>query len=126
MERLDGVRAPGPRLVRVSALWRDPGRDDGDPAAFCDGVTVYPDHIAGHGAAVAVLAAVIGRARSGRGAALGIAQADVAVMHLGPALAAQSVLPGAVAPVGNVFPGHVPAGSSGARATTSGACSPSR
>jgi crotonobetainyl-CoA:carnitine CoA-transferase CaiB-like acyl-CoA transferase len=34
-----------------------------------------------------VLAAVIGRAGSGRGAALEIAQADVAVMHLGPVLA---------------------------------------
>ncbi len=66
----------------VSELWRDP---DG---AFCDGVTVYPDHVAAHVAAIAVLAAVIGRARSGRGAALEVAQADVAVMHLGPVLAA--------------------------------------
>jgi crotonobetainyl-CoA:carnitine CoA-transferase CaiB-like acyl-CoA transferase len=65
----------------VSELWRDP---DG---AFCDGVTVYPDHVAAHVAAIAVLAAVIGRAGSGRGAALEIAQADVAVMHLGPVLA---------------------------------------
>jgi crotonobetainyl-CoA:carnitine CoA-transferase CaiB-like acyl-CoA transferase len=65
----------------VSELWRDP---DG---AFCDGVTVYPDHVAAHVAAIAVLAAVIGRARSGRGTALEVAQADVAVMHLGPVLA---------------------------------------
>ena len=76
----------------VSELWRDP---DG---AFCDGVTVYPDHVAAHVAAIAVLAAVIGRARSGRGAALEVAQADVAVMHLGPVLAAlgagQSGAPG--------------------------------
>jgi crotonobetainyl-CoA:carnitine CoA-transferase CaiB-like acyl-CoA transferase len=72
------VRASG----GISELWRDP---DG---AFCDGVTVYPDHVAAHVAAIAVLAAVIGRARSGRGAALEVAQADVAVMHLGPVLAA--------------------------------------
>jgi crotonobetainyl-CoA:carnitine CoA-transferase CaiB-like acyl-CoA transferase len=65
----------------VSELWRDPG------GAFCDGVTVYPDHVAAHVAAIAVLAAVIGRTRSGRGAALEVAQADVAVMHLGPVLA---------------------------------------
>ncbi len=50
-------------------------------------MTVYPDHVAAHVAAIAVLAAVIGRSYSGRGAALEIAQADVAVMHLGPVLA---------------------------------------
>ena len=94
----------------ISALWRDPERSDADPAAFCDGATVYPDHIAGHVAAVAVLAAVIGRARSGRGAALEIAQADVAVMHLGPALATESLTPGTVEAAGNAVPGHAPAG----------------
>lgn len=66
----------------VSALWQD------QTGAFCDGATVYPDHVAAHVAAVAVLAAVIGRGRSGRGAALETAQADVAVTHLGPVLAA--------------------------------------
>jgi crotonobetainyl-CoA:carnitine CoA-transferase CaiB-like acyl-CoA transferase len=66
----------------VSALWQDRA------GAFCDGATVYPDHVAAHVAAVAVLAAVIGRGRSGRGAALETAQADVAVTHLGPVLAA--------------------------------------
>jgi crotonobetainyl-CoA:carnitine CoA-transferase CaiB-like acyl-CoA transferase/NTP pyrophosphatase (non-canonical NTP hydrolase) len=75
----------------VTALWRDPELPLGDPAAFCDGSTVYPDHIAGHVAAVAVLAALIGRSRSARGAAIEIAQADVALMHLGPALAAESL-----------------------------------
>ena len=64
----------------VSALWQD------QTGAFCDGATVYPDHVAAHVAAVAVLAAVIGRGRSGRGAALETAQADVAVTHLGPVL----------------------------------------
>jgi crotonobetainyl-CoA:carnitine CoA-transferase CaiB-like acyl-CoA transferase len=78
----------------ISELWRDP---DG---AYCDGVTVYPDHVAGHVAAIAVLAAVIGRARTGRGAALEVAQADVAVMHLGPVLAAgASAEPGRTAAV---------------------------
>jgi crotonobetainyl-CoA:carnitine CoA-transferase CaiB-like acyl-CoA transferase len=108
-----GSMGYGP-LVRascgISALWRDPQRDEADPAAFCDGSTVYPDHIAGHVAAVAVLAAVIGRARSGRGAAVQTAQADVAVMHLGPVLAAKSLLPGSAAPAGGTVPAHVPAG----------------
>ena len=108
-----GSMGYGP-LVRascgVSALWRDPQADEADPAAFCDGSTVYPDHIAGHVAAVAVLAAVIGRARSGRGAAVQTAQADVAVMHLGPVLAAESLLPGSAPPAGGPVPAHVPAG----------------
>jgi crotonobetainyl-CoA:carnitine CoA-transferase CaiB-like acyl-CoA transferase len=68
----------------VSALWQD------QTGAFCDGATVYPDHVAAHVAAVAVLAAVIGRGRTGRGAAIETAQADVAVTHLGPVLAARA------------------------------------
>jgi len=85
----------------VTALWRDPELPLDDPAAFCDGSTVYPDHTAGHVAAVAVLAALIGRSRSSRGAAIEIAQADVALMHLGPVLAAESL---ALSPAA-----HVPA-----------------
>jgi crotonobetainyl-CoA:carnitine CoA-transferase CaiB-like acyl-CoA transferase len=72
----------------VSVLWRDPELPGDDPAGYCDGSTVYPDHIAGHVSAVAVLAAVIGRERTGRGALVETAQADVAIMHLGPSLAA--------------------------------------
>jgi crotonobetainyl-CoA:carnitine CoA-transferase CaiB-like acyl-CoA transferase len=74
----------------VSALWRAPGPDAAGPAAACDGSTVYPDHVAGHLAAAAVLAALIGRERTGRGTSVQIAQADVAVTHLGPVLAAAS------------------------------------
>ncbi|KPM52219.1 CoA-transferase [Frankia sp. R43] len=93
----------------VSALWRDPTRAETDSQAYCDGSTVYPDHIAGHVTAVAALAAVIRRARSGRGAALETAQADVAVMPLGPALAAASLAPGSAAP-GTAAPGTVDGG----------------
>jgi crotonobetainyl-CoA:carnitine CoA-transferase CaiB-like acyl-CoA transferase len=74
----------------VSALWRYPGQDLAGPAALCDGATVYPDHVAGHLAAAAVLAALIGRERTGRGTLVQMAQADVAVMALGPILAAAS------------------------------------
>ncbi|MBA3743511.1 MAG: CoA transferase [Sporichthya sp.] len=81
----------------VSTLWRYP---EGDPnhETYCDGATVYPDHIAAHVGAVAVLAAVINRARTGQGSALELAQADVAVMHLGPLLAQESRRPGTVRP----------------------------
>jgi crotonobetainyl-CoA:carnitine CoA-transferase CaiB-like acyl-CoA transferase len=94
----------------VSALWRDPDVDGADPAAFCDAATVYPDHVAGHVAAVAVLAAIIARARSGRGANLEIAQVDVAMMALGPILADEARQPGSAVAAGNAVPGHAPAG----------------
>ena len=72
----------------VSALWREPDLHAAGAGAVCDGATVYPDHVAGHLAAAAVLAALIGRERTGRGTSVQMAQADVAVMHLGPLLAA--------------------------------------
>jgi crotonobetainyl-CoA:carnitine CoA-transferase CaiB-like acyl-CoA transferase len=71
----------------VTTLWR-----------HCDGATVYPDHIAAHVAAVAILAAVIDRARTGEGRSLELAQADVAVMHLGALLAGEFLHPGTVGP----------------------------
>ena len=72
----------------VSALWRDPQLPATDPAGYCDGSTVYPDHVAAHVTAIAVLAAIIGRAQRGRGALVETAQADVAIVHLGPILSA--------------------------------------
>lgn len=80
----------------VSALWRYP---EGDPnsGTYCDGSTVYPDHIAAHVAAVGIIAALINRTRTGQGAALELAQADVAIVHLGPLLAQESLHPGATA-----------------------------
>lgn len=71
----------------VTTLWQ-----------HCDGATVYPDHIAAHVAAVAILALLLDRARTGQGSALEMAQADVAVMHLGPLLAQESLHPGSVGP----------------------------
>ncbi len=115
-----GARGPwrkrmgyGP-LVRascgLSALWRDPAADPADPAAFCDGSTVYPDHVAAHVTAVAVLAAVIGRARTGRGGAVDTAQADAALVALGPVLARSSLRPGAESAEGNARRGAAPSG----------------
>lgn len=110
-----GARGPwrtrmgyGP-LVRascgVSALWQDPGTGD-----FCDGSTVYPDHVAGQVAAVAALAVLIGRGASGPGRSIEIAQADTAVMALGPTLARASLDPVASGPEGNRRSGVAPAG----------------
>jgi crotonobetainyl-CoA:carnitine CoA-transferase CaiB-like acyl-CoA transferase len=71
----------------VTTLWQ-----------YCDGATVYPDHIAAHVQAVAILAALIDRARTGAGRSLELAQADVAVVHLGPLLAQESLEPGSISP----------------------------
>ncbi|WP_331244926.1 CoA transferase [Mycobacterium colombiense] len=115
-----GNRGPGRSrmgygpLVRVScgvaALWRDPSADAADPRAFCDGLTVYPDHSAAHAAAVAVLAAIIGRGANGMGQAVEVPQADVALSALGPTLAAASRRPGQVIAEGNRRSGAAPAG----------------
>jgi crotonobetainyl-CoA:carnitine CoA-transferase CaiB-like acyl-CoA transferase len=98
----------------LSALWRDTGSDPDDPAAFCDGATVYPDHIAGHAAAVAGLAAIIGRGATGPGQAIEVPQADVAVYALGPTLASRSSRasgwPGGAGAEGNRRSGLAPAG----------------
>jgi crotonobetainyl-CoA:carnitine CoA-transferase CaiB-like acyl-CoA transferase len=90
----------------VSTLWRYPAGDP-DADTYCDGATVYPDHIAAHVGAVAVLACVIQRARTGQGSAIELAQADVAVMHLGPLLAQESLHPGTVGPAARPEPGAV-------------------
>lgn len=94
----------------LSSLWRDLDADPDEPSAFCDGSTVYPDHIAGHAAAVAALAAVIGRGTSGAGHAIEVPQADVAVFALGATLASHSNRPGLVDAEGNRRSGVAPAG----------------
>jgi crotonobetainyl-CoA:carnitine CoA-transferase CaiB-like acyl-CoA transferase len=94
----------------LSSLWRDTDSNPDEPSAFCDGSTVYPDHIAGHAAAVAALAAIIGRGATGSGQAIEVPQADVAVYALGPTLAAASIRPGAVDAEGNRRSGLAPAG----------------
>jgi crotonobetainyl-CoA:carnitine CoA-transferase CaiB-like acyl-CoA transferase len=99
----------------LSSLWRDTDANPDEPSAYCDGSTVYPDHVAGHAAAVAALAAVIGRGATGAGRAIEVPQADVAVYALGPTLArasraAASSQPGGVDAEGNRRTGLAPAG----------------
>ncbi|TAM65788.1 CoA transferase [Mycobacterium sp.] len=94
----------------LSSLWRDTDANPDEPSAFCDGSTVYPDHVAGHAAAVAALAAIIGRGATGAGHAIEVPQADVAVYALGPTLAAASSQPGSVDAEGNLRGGLAPAG----------------
>ncbi|ORL16005.1 CaiB/BaiF CoA transferase family protein [Prescottella equi] len=90
----------------VSALWRYPDNAE----LLCDGQTVYPDHIAAHVAAVAVLAALIDRRRTGRGTDLEIAQADTALIQLGTQLVTEGLRPGTVTAPGNADPYAAPSG----------------
>ena len=71
---------------------------------------MYPDHIGGQVAAVAVLAALIARLSSGRGAEIEVAQADTALVALGGRLVRESLAPGSVSAVGNTDPFAAPAG----------------
>lgn len=71
-------------LVRASTgitrLWR--GADKQQSAQFFDATTIFPDHVAARITAIATLAALIRRERTGTGAHVHISQAEVAVNQL--------------------------------------------
>jgi crotonobetainyl-CoA:carnitine CoA-transferase CaiB-like acyl-CoA transferase len=71
----------------LTSLWRYPE----DEESFSDSTVVHPDHYAARLAAITTLAALIDRRRTGRGAAIGIAQAESILMQLAGRLAARSV-----------------------------------
>ncbi|GAA3527998.1 CoA transferase [Nocardioides daeguensis] len=83
--------------VGVTSLWK---YDAADPESW-DGVTVYPDHVAARVAALAVAAALVDRARSGRGHRVEVAQSDVVLHQLGTLAAHESLVPGTARAVGN-------------------------
>jgi crotonobetainyl-CoA:carnitine CoA-transferase CaiB-like acyl-CoA transferase len=74
----------GPILMSFSGmtyLWRDPGVER--PGAACQ--TAFPDFVAPSYGAIAVLAALNYRARTGKGQYIDISQAETAASMLGPA-----------------------------------------
>ncbi|MFC4585232.1 CaiB/BaiF CoA transferase family protein [Sphaerisporangium corydalis] len=97
-------------LVRAStaltALWRYPEAEDG----FSDAITIYPDHSAARVAAVAVLAALLDRRRTGRGRAVSVSQAETILTQMSDLFLHESLAPGTLAPVGNSGPGDAPRG----------------
>lgn len=90
----------GPNTHPVSGLqhlWNYP-EDEDSPAGSTN---VYPDHFVGRLGAFAVMASLIGRARSGRGAHVDAAQFEAAVNLLGDLFASESLAAGSVHPQGN-------------------------
>ena len=62
---------------------------------------IFPDHLAGRLSAIAALAALVRRERTGRGGHCETAQAETVVGVLGDKLLAEGVAPGSVVPLGN-------------------------
>ena len=81
-------------LVRASAgltaQWRYPG----EPESFSHAITAYPDHVAARVGAIGALALLIRRARTGRGGVVGVAQSEVMLSHMAPAIAAKALRAG--------------------------------
>ena len=78
----------------LSGLWRYPG----DEAGHSDASTIYPDHVAARFEAVAILAKLVARRRTGRGGTVSVAQAEIILGQLSHQLALESVRPGSLAP----------------------------
>ncbi|MGU3654404.1 CoA transferase [Mycolicibacterium sp. A43C] len=83
-------------LVRAAAgftnMWVYP-EDPEKPAkrrAFCDTVTVYPDHVSARIGVLAALALLLRRERTGAGGSVSIAQSEVMLSHLAAEIAEQS------------------------------------
>jgi len=73
-------------------------------------MTIHPDHLAGRLVALATLAGLHARDRSGRGCRIDIAQFEAVAALLGDLLLAESLEPGAAQPRGNRSDEHAPSG----------------
>lgn len=82
-------------LVRASAglskLWSYPDVEDG----FSDAITIFPDHVVARLNAVAIVALLLRRDRTGRGGRVSTAQVDAIFGGMADWLAAESLQPGA-------------------------------
>ncbi len=90
----------GPSTHPVSGmqwLWNYP-EDAHKPAGSTN---IFPDHLAGRVGALAALAGLIQRERTGEGMLAEAAQFEVAVQYLGDLFARESLAPGSVRPQGN-------------------------
>jgi crotonobetainyl-CoA:carnitine CoA-transferase CaiB-like acyl-CoA transferase len=84
----------------VTRLWTsDQAATDGSRHAFYDATTIFPDHVVGRVTAIAALAALIRRDRTGEGAHVHISQAEVVVNQLDTLYVTQAALRAGVAEV---------------------------
>lgn len=74
-------------LVRAATGLTEAWRYPGDPEGFSDSITIYPDHVAGRIGAIAAVALLIRRARTGRGGRASVAQAEVMLAQFGREIA---------------------------------------
>jgi len=97
-------------LVRASSglsdLWRYPGIDD----SYSDASTIFPDHICARVGAIAVVAKLVERRRTGQGGTVSIAQAETILTELSVEIAQESLQPHPVTAVGNAIAGDAPRG----------------
>jgi crotonobetainyl-CoA:carnitine CoA-transferase CaiB-like acyl-CoA transferase len=90
----------GPNTHPVSGLqhlWNYP-EDEEEPAGS---TAIHPDHLVGRIGVIAVLAGLIHRAHSGRGAHFDAAQFETPIGLMGDLFAKESLSPGSVRPQGN-------------------------
>lgn len=104
-------RTPGyGPLVRAStgltSLWRYPDM----PEFFGDGVTIFPDHVAGRVAVIGVLALLIRRERTGQGGTVSVSQAEIFLNSSSENFLLESLQPGSFKAQGNHSPWQVPDG----------------
>ena len=90
----------------LSSLWRY--RDD--PDSFSDSTTIHPDHYAARVTAIAALAALIARRKSGRGAEIATSQAETILMQISTPLVEEALRRGAIEVTGNAGPHAAPWG----------------
>ncbi|MCX2930593.1 CoA transferase [Mycobacterium sp. CVI_P3] len=84
--------------VGLTELWRHPD----SPEAFGDDMTVYPDHSAARVGVAAVMAALIGRQRTGKGCKIELAQMETVFSQLATGYLRESLQPGTLVARGNV------------------------
>ena len=79
-------------LVRAAAGFTAQWVYPGEPASFCDTVTVYPDHVCARIGVLAALALLLRRERTGAGGSASVAQSEVMLSHLAAEIAADVLL----------------------------------
>lgn len=96
-------------LVRASSgltgLWSYPQIDE----SYSDSTTIFPDHFVARLAAAGVLAALLRRRRTRKGAKIVISQAEAILNTLATPLFRESLCPGALKPQGNRYEFDAPA-----------------